>query len=220
MIEIPLRNGGATLVDDVDAMRLSAFTWYRDHNGYALRRGRDGGRQRVTLMHREILGAPKGVPVDHVNHDPLDNRRANLRLCTPSQNLQNQRATKGGASAYKGVTRRKGRPGWRSTIKAPGRQVALGQYVTEVDAAVAYDHAAIKMFGDFAFPNFNDSPSREAMRLEYYCVVCGGSIPYSGGHPPKRCLAHRPRRSKARAVGMLGDGLSMEGVLDDDGDEA
>jgi hypothetical protein len=101
------------------------------------------------------MGGAKGV--DHINHDGLDNRRANLRLATPSQNLGNKRPQRGGSSPYKGVSLQTswhpiGRP-WKASIDIDGRTKSIGYFATEVEAANAYDEAAIAKWGDFALTN-------------------------------------------------------------------
>jgi len=106
------------------------------------------------MLHRLILGEPDSL-VDHVSGDGLDNRRANLRLCTQSQNMRNRRAY--GRSKYLGVAFDKDarkRP-WSVTI---GR-ARVGRFLTEEEAALAYDEAASKQYGAFARLNF---PSAEA----------------------------------------------------------
>lgn len=103
-------------------------------------------------MHRLILGTSVGMEVDHVNGDGRDNRRVNLRLATHSQNMANQRKRRDGISSrYKGVwyERRRKRP-WRAKIKVRGRQVNLGYFETEEEAAYAYNLAALEHFGGFA----------------------------------------------------------------------
>ena len=107
-------------------------------------------------MHRFLLGAKSGQMVDHVNGDKLDNRRANLRLATNSQNQANRRAVRG-ASQFKGVCRQR-RPAskdvWVARLVVEGRQLHLGSFDDEVSAAKAYDAAATKHFGTFAHLNF------------------------------------------------------------------
>ncbi len=81
MKKIRLSNGRFALVDDKDFDRVNAFRWYFHPDGYAISRNKS--------MHRFILNAPKGMVVDHKNHDTLDNRRKNIWICTHSQNSLN-----------------------------------------------------------------------------------------------------------------------------------
>ena len=155
-VRIPLTQGKFTIVDDEDA-HFGERNWYAlpaKTRWYAAgsAKSRDG-KWKTIRLHREILAAPAGMVVDHKNFDTLDNRRSNLRLCTNSQNLMNQRPTRGGSSQYKGVHRQRGR--WYATISRRGKTFWLGDFVDEVDAAHAYDDAAIRLHGEFAQPNFS-----------------------------------------------------------------
>jgi len=99
------------------------------------------------------LVGPDGWEVDHANHDGLDNRRANLRLATRSQNIANQRK-KRGASSYKGVYRLRDCNRWGAQIYRNGSKRHLGTFKDEVDAALAYDCALLEASGPFAKLNF------------------------------------------------------------------
>jgi hypothetical protein len=158
MKRLPLGHGLCALVDDEDYEFVRRFRWY------ALRRSNKQGRYvyshflsrgGTVYLHRLLLLPEPDLEVDHVNGNGLDNRRANLRVATPSQNKSN-RATIGGTSAYKGVslspeTRRRKR--WRARIMAGRREVHLGRFLTEAEAALAYNEAARAIFGEFAVLN-------------------------------------------------------------------
>ncbi len=90
---IPLTQGKFTVVDAEDYERLSRHKWCaaKNRENFYAHRYRDGT---IVNMHREIMGAPKGVVCDHKNHDCLDNRKSNLRLCTNAQNQYNKKAKK------------------------------------------------------------------------------------------------------------------------------
>jgi len=155
MKKIKLTQEQFALVDDADFERLSGSKWYALKTGYggfcAAR-----GRKPTILMHRVIMDAPKGVDVDHINHNTLDNRRDNLRLATRSENNRNQRPRLGCSSKYKGVSLENGR--WVASIELNYRR-RLGSFDLEVDAAKAYDKAARALFGKFAYPNFENGDS-------------------------------------------------------------
>lgn len=106
-------------------------------------------------MHRVIMEVSDEYKVDHINHDTLDNRRENLRICKQEQNLRNRIKKGDFSSIYKGVHkcgRRKEK--WQATISFSKKHIYLGRYESEIDAACAYDVAAIKHFGEFALLNF------------------------------------------------------------------
>ena len=147
------------LVDAADYRRVAPFPWklLEGHNGKLYAMARIG--KRTVYMHREIAGTPKGAETDHVNGDGLDNRRANLRTATASQNRGNMgkpRRPDGSAhtSRFKGVSWDKGRQCWQAKICRNGRHCNLGRYGDESEAARAYDAAAIVHFGEFARLNF------------------------------------------------------------------
>jgi hypothetical protein len=148
-----------TVVDLADLERVRPYSWLvlavsSTTYAQAWTRGQDG-RRRNILLHRLIVDAPQDVQVDHINHDGLDNRRANLRLATRSQNQANMRAeTIGATSRYKGVSWEKFTQRWKACITVHGKGVTLGRYGAEEEAARAYDQAAIEAWGEFACVNF------------------------------------------------------------------
>ncbi len=147
MKEISLTQGKVALVGDEDYEELNASKWCavkRKGGWYAM--GRTG-----ILMHRVILEAPPGVQVDHRNHDGLDNRRKNIRLCTSSQNNANRIKKPGCSSTYKGCSWCKARRKWQAYIYVNYKRIFLGYFAKEIEAARAYGQAALEYFGDFAF---------------------------------------------------------------------
>lgn len=149
MKEILLANNkGITLVDDGDYELVSQHKWRISALKYT-----SYARANINIyMHRLILDAKKEEWVDHINHNGLDNRRENLRLCTPSQNHMNRRIIKGN-SEYKGVSWDRARRKWVAYIKVGQQHINLGGFTDETEAAQAYNRAAIKYFGDFACIN-------------------------------------------------------------------
>jgi hypothetical protein len=151
MERIPLVNGrGFALVDDADVPLVSRHRWYllaASHTNYAWTKVSG----RTVYMHGLIMGQPG---IDHIDHDGLNNQRSNLRPATGSQNNANSGPRAGAASPYKGVFRRDARTGWRAQIRIARRNVHLGSFTTEEDAARAYDAAALAEYGEFARLNF------------------------------------------------------------------
>lgn len=156
-MEVKLKHGEITIVDDDIDPNLIRRVWRlrpKGDSGYVVRTDyyNDGTHKSVSL-HRLIMNAGVGQQVDHINHDSLDNRRCNLRLCTPNQNAMNRKRDKKGSSRFKGVCLRKnGR--WLAHIQCNHKIYHLGYFGSEEDAAKAYDDAAKKMFGEFACLNF------------------------------------------------------------------
>jgi hypothetical protein len=133
--------------------------WAKDVKGYyAIRHGpKVDGKWTVILMHREILGLERGDPRkgDHKNPaETLNNTDDNLRITDCSGQQRNQRIQANNTSGYKGVTLDKARRKWSSSITVNYKSLHLGRYKDKVDAARAYDKAAIKHFGKFAWLNF------------------------------------------------------------------
>jgi hypothetical protein len=125
-------------------------------------------------MHRIILNAPPHLVVDHINHNGLDNRKANLRLCTVAQNNQNTRphANPNKLSKYKGVSLDKNRNLYIALIHRNKKNYYLGRFKNETDAAKAYDKKAAELFGEFAYLNF-PSENSEVQRCKVAKVQSG-----------------------------------------------
>ena len=100
-----------------------------------------------------LMNPPKGMLVDHFNHNTLDNRKCNLRICTRSQNGMNQFPMKNKTSKYKGATWNKSTNKWHSKIKLNRKTIHLGRWKTQRQAAKAYNCAASILFGEFAYLN-------------------------------------------------------------------
>jgi hypothetical protein len=147
--QIPLGGGGCAYVDAADFEWLSQWTWHLC-GGYAVRR-RNG---KAIFMHREIMQPPKGMVVDHLNRNKLDNTRVNLRVCTHRENACNREKKRGTSSRFKGVGFRKDRDKWYAAIKFGPKPIFLGYFTEEIDAARAYDRAAVEYFGESARLNF------------------------------------------------------------------
>jgi HNH endonuclease/AP2 domain len=140
LIPLVARDGslqGYTLVDAGDIELLSRWTWHLSV-GYATRCERVEGRLRVFRMHRVLLGLEHGDEreADHINRDKLDNRRANLRVASKSENAQNVRHGRG-VSRHRGVAWHKRAGKWMAQAHLNGEQHYLGLFENEADAARA-----------------------------------------------------------------------------------
>jgi len=143
--------GAAAIVDNDMAEWLGQFRWHLTPHGYvATSRGPSleraiGPGPLIVMMHRVVLGMVgrhDGTDVDHINMDRLDNRRENLRRASRSQNMANQEAR--ARSGFKGVYWHAGR--WVASITVNYRSIHLGRHATAIEAAAAYDAAALLHF--------------------------------------------------------------------------
>jgi hypothetical protein len=146
-------------VSRLDGLYLYAYTSF--HVTYVMARtGRTNGVRQSFNLHRLIMDPPKGMMVDHINGDGLDNRKCNLRICTAAQNAANRRMHRKSKTGYVGVgqspngtyygviaLRRKGQP---------RKQFSTRSHKTAEDAARARDRLAREHFGEFAILNFPD----------------------------------------------------------------
>jgi len=158
MIRVPVSNGKAfTIIDDDDAALVEGKKLYlASQLGYAaFKICRDGVRS-SQYLHRVLLDPPKGMQVDHINGDVLDNRRCNLRLCTHAENMRNSRRKKSNKVGLKGVRKEEGRGGIVFIATLPGG--GESRHATAEDAARAYDLGASRQFGRFARLNFPGVP--------------------------------------------------------------
>lgn len=148
MKTIPLTKSMVAIVDDEDCERLNRWKWYAEPTprGYYAARKPPTGK---VYMHREIARPAKGLQVDHANGDGLDNRRENLRACTPSQNLCNGRVRCDSASGRRGVHFHKASRLWVAYAKINGRTLAR-YFKTEVEAIRARPAIAAEVQGSFA----------------------------------------------------------------------
>ncbi len=158
---IPLTQGKYALVDPEDFTRLNKHKWHANkakNTCYAVRRVHLGlNKWKHIKMHREILDPPGHLFVDHINHHGLDNRKANLRPATHSQNSYNRiHFTRNPSSKYKGVSWNKHKKKWSVWIRYDGKSKFIGFFDNEIEAAKAYDEVAKKHHGEFAVLNFPD----------------------------------------------------------------
>jgi len=163
---IPLGDGFYAYVDAADYEWLSRWKWHVCNEGYA---ARTENSKRI-FMHRLIMQPPDGMFVDHMDANKGNNCRSNLRICTPQENQRNMRKQHGACSQYKGVYYDKRRGKWCAECQFADAKQFLGYFDLEVDAARAYDRAAVLYYGEFARLNFPEEwpPERRAQfRVEH-----------------------------------------------------
>lgn len=152
--EIKLSQGKITIVDDEDYEFLSKWKWHLDSTGYAVKNVKlSNNTRRMLLMHRLITLAHKDEQCDHINRNKLDNRKSNLRICTDAENKRNKSAYSNNASGYKGVSWNKRDEKWRAKISVNHKYLYIGSFENIMEAAKAYDEAALKHHGEFAYLN-------------------------------------------------------------------
>jgi hypothetical protein len=142
-------------VDPEDYESLSEYQWQLmkfKNTQYAVRI--DNGFS-IIHMHRQLMNPPKGMVVHHVNNDGCDNRKQNLRIVTYKQNAVNNKP-KPGPSKYKGVYWHKQRRKWVASLRHHRKKIYIGVFTDEIEAAKAYDTAAKKYHGEYAYLNFPD----------------------------------------------------------------
>jgi len=147
MKNIPLVIGGFTTIDNKDLDRVSTHRWSINKTlGYVI--NTDRGER--FYLHRFIMDNPKGMVVDHINHDKLDNRRSNLRICTIRENVLNAKTSKNSTTGKSGVSYRKDRNKYRAYIGVNRKQISLGNFISVEEANMARKIAEIKYFGEYA----------------------------------------------------------------------
>lgn len=161
MMELRAYDGTSFLIDDEDYDLVSKYKWYIHTNTYKNKKritliaySRRNGKKTTIKLHRLILGlTDPSVLCDHINGNTLDNRRSNLRPCTPGQNMFNQRKQSNTKFKYKGVAYAS-KNKVRAEIYFQGTRTIIGYYYTQEQAALAYNEKAKELFGEFA--NLNE----------------------------------------------------------------
>lgn len=159
------------LYDPVDDPIVSRFKWRVHLSGSTRKPYAVTYLNKKPLgMHRLIMGLPSHMEIDHINGNGLDNRRENLRICTPAQNRQNAPGWAKRKCPYKGVSKitkwrraRSTTPIWEARICYDSKQRVIGTYLTPQEAAHAYDAQARIHHGRFACLNF-PKPGERGLR--------------------------------------------------------
>lgn len=160
MKHIPLSRGLSAIVDDDDWYRLAGYPWRalkdsRTGEYRAIRSlPRKDGKRPTSYMAREVLKSiPDGMEVDHINHNTLDNRKANLRIVSHAQNMQNRVKSRSMTSKFKGVYFHKVSGKWMARLSVNGQTRYLGIHEAEQDAAAAYDAESRRAHGQYGAVN-------------------------------------------------------------------
>lgn len=161
-VSVELRAGIFVIVDAADAHILTSRSWYPHGTAPHIYAATTDGKK-TQHLHRLLMGNPPGMHVDHKDGNTLNCSRANLRVCTPRQNSLNRRKTPGHTSQYLGVSWHANAK-WQSKITCNGKLYFLGLFTSEKAAALAYNRAARRLFGEFA--NLNDVRAGEARMLD------------------------------------------------------
>lgn len=158
MKEIKLTKGYSAIVDDEDYPAISQYSWYAEETkGHVYARRRvtiSRGKTKLLSMHRAIINPLDNQDVDHIDNNGLNNTKANLRACSRAENIRNQVKHKGSIPKYKGVSYDSSRKKWTAAICVNRRQMSLGRFNTELEAAEARDKAAKELHGEYAHINF------------------------------------------------------------------
>ena len=139
MKQIHLPHSLVTLVDDDDWKNLIKFPWHFSTSGV---------RHKHIYMHRMIMNPSSDVQIDHIDCNPLNNQKSNLRCVTNTQNQHNKKIQCNNTSGFKGVSWYANK--WVARIRINGVKTHLGRFDKIEDAAAAYEKAAIQYFGEFA----------------------------------------------------------------------
>lgn len=156
-------------VDYEDALWLSQWKWYSSKRGYARRTANGTADTASTLMHRVILEFHgydlMGMDVDHINGNPLDNRKSNLRIVSHQENCFNRKLSRNNSTGHKGVSVYRPNGKFKASIKVNYQQKHLGYFDTAEEAAIAYNKAAVQYFGECARLNEVQGPTANDRRV-------------------------------------------------------
>lgn len=148
MKKIQLSQNKKSIIDDEDYERLNQWKWSFHNGGYGVRTTWPDNK--AVLLHRIVMNCPDNMEVDHINGNKLDNRKENLRVCTARENRLNRKKSKNKTSKYKGVHWNKDNSKWRAKITVNDKSISLGCFITELEAAEAYNKSALTYFGKYA----------------------------------------------------------------------
>lgn len=140
-----------TLIDLDDMHKVKKYKWCLDAYGYVR-----GGKEKKIQLHRFIMNCPNDMVVDHVNLNPLDNRKMNLRICIKQQNEMNRPLRNNNTSGITGVSLHKQTNKWRAYIQYNQKFIHLGLFDTKEEAIKAREQAEIKYFGEYRYKELDN----------------------------------------------------------------
>jgi len=136
------------IIDKEDIEKVKNYKWglLSNKNKYVQTKI----NSKKVSLHRFLLNVQGEMVIDHINHNPLDNRKNNLRICTNQQNIFNSSVAKNNTSGHRGVIWHKGHKSWMAVIIVNGKFIYLGYYKDKKRAITVRREAEIKYFGEFA----------------------------------------------------------------------
>lgn len=149
---VPLTKGFVAMIDADQSHLVEGHNWcalVTRHEVYAMRSVQSKGKRSKVLLHRLVAGTPEGLLTDHINGNGLDNRRANLRISTRTQNNRNLRTNKANTSGVRGVSWSAKLGKWWASITVAGKKKHIGYFSDLTAAAVAYEEASRFHHGEF-----------------------------------------------------------------------
>ena len=163
---------GVAIVDEDDYYQLIDLSWHMNADGYVC----SAVNNKMVQMHRFIMKFPAGKKVDHINGKKYDNRKCNLRITDAIGNGQNKQVSKNKTSSkYKGVFYKKDIKKYQTKLIVNKKDVYLGSYDTEIEAAVVYDKYIIHNNHEF-FPLNFPNKKEEFLKEEYIPFVSNKEI--------------------------------------------
>ena len=148
-MKIPLTQGKFSIIDWEDYKRISKYKWYAAKSGKNFYGQREYKNKPIKL-HRFIMNVTDSNKViDHINHDTLDNRKSNLRICTQAENSRNTLKSNSNTSGFKGVVFNKSNGKYRSRITFNRKLIHLGYYNSSLEAHKVYCQKAKELYGEF-----------------------------------------------------------------------
>jgi len=126
--------GNYAIVDDEDFEKIRKLKWHAINDGKTFY----AGNWKHLLLHRFITNCPKNLIIDHLNHNGLDNRKENLKICTYNENNKNSSFRKTNTSGFTGVTWDKESKKWRAQIRFNKKSFNLGRFSSRGEAYLTY----------------------------------------------------------------------------------